>query len=65
MKMTVLFKDIILREIGNRDTGIENKYVDTKGEEVWHGINRYTLLILCIKWNSNENILYSPGTLLN
>ena len=38
----------------NRDTGIENKHMDTKGaRRVWMnweiGIDIYTLLILCIK----------------
>ena len=38
----------------NRDTGIENKYMDTKWEEQgrtgWEiGIDMYTLLILCVK----------------
>ena len=42
-----------------RDTDIENKYVDTKGER-WRGVGRIgtdtcTLLILCIKQTNNEH----------
>ena len=46
----------------NRDTDIENKR-NTKGER--GGMNWeietdiYTLLILCIKWITNESLLYS------
>ena len=48
---------------------IENKCMDTKGERVgggmnWEiGIDIYTLLILCIKQITNENIQYiAQGT---
>ena len=52
----------------NRDTDVENKRMDTKGEREggrnWEiGIGTYTLLILCIKWITNENILHSTGNL--
>ena len=51
----------------NRDTDVENKRVDTKGGKwrvgggggvmSWEiGIDMYTLI--CIKWISNENLLY-------
>ena len=42
--------------------------MDTKGEKGWGdgmnweiGIDIYTLLILCIKYITNENLLYSTG----
>ena len=51
-----------------RDTDVQNKHMDTKGEVGgrvgmnWEiGINIYTLLILCIKYITNENLLYSTG----
>ena len=48
----------------NRDTDVENKHTDTKGEKGdgmnWEvGIDIYTLL--CIKQIINENLLYSTG----
>ena len=48
----------------NRDTEVENKYMDTRGEGEggmnWEiGIDIYTLL--CIKQITNENLLYSTG----
>ena len=49
------------------DTGVENKRTDTKGGRVMGRIGRlgltyiYTLLILCKKLISNENLLYSTG----
>ena len=34
-----------------------------EGEGVgWIGTDIYTLLILCIKWTTNENLLYRTGT---
>ena len=44
----------------NKDTDVENKCMDTKGESVgvmnWEiGINIYTLT--CIKWITNKNLL--------
>ena len=48
------------------DTDVQNKHMDTKGE-MGAGINWeieidvYTLLILCIKYRTNENLLYSTG----
>ena len=51
----------------NRDTDIENKCMDTKGERGWGGrnwqigIDIYTLLLLSIKQITNENILYTTG----
>ena len=50
----------------NRDMDTENKYMDTKGEHgggsSWDiGIDTYALLILCIEWATNENILHSTG----
>ena len=51
---------------------VENKCMDNKvkgwGGRNWEiGIDMYTLLILCIKWTTEGNILYSTGssTLLN
>ena len=39
---------------------VENKYIDTKkGKGI--GIAIYTLLILCIKQITNEDLLYSTG----
>ena len=48
----------------NRDTDVENKRMDSKGERSWGvnweiGIDIYTLL--CLKQITNENILYSTG----
>ena len=49
----------------NRDTDVENKRMDTKGESGgggrgvlnWEiGIDMYTLI--CIKWITNKNLLY-------
>ena len=50
----------------NRDTDVENKRMDTKGESGregggggmnWaNGIDMYTLM--CIKWMTNKNLLY-------
>ena len=51
----------------NRDTDVENKRMDTKGEKWgwgggggvmnWEiGIDMYTLM--CIKWMTNKNLLY-------
>ena len=50
----------------NRDTDVENKFMDTKGERDgemnWEiEIDLYTLLILRIKSIPSENVLYSPG----
>ena len=50
----------------NRDAGIENKCLDTKGIRAggrnWEvEIDTCTLFILCIKWITNENLLYSIG----
>ena len=51
----------------NRDTDVENRHMDTKEEKGEGGMNWeigtdiYTLLILCIKQITNENLLYSPG----
>jgi len=51
----------------NRDTDVENKHTDTVVEGrgsgmYWEiGIGIYTLLILCIKYMTNENLLYSTG----
>ena len=48
-----------------RETGIENKLVVTSAErgegrgKMGYGIKRYKLL--CIKWISNKDILYSTG----
>ena len=47
-----------------RDTDLENKCADTKGKDGgggnWEiGIGTYILLILYIKYITNENILYS------
>ena len=45
-------------------TKVENRCMDTKGERVgggrnWEtGIDTYTLLILCINWTTNKNLLY-------
>ena len=55
MVQMVLFKSI------NRHTDGENKAMDTKGEKQgginWEiGIGIYTLLILCIKQITNENL---------
>ena len=49
-----------------RDTDLENKCTDTKGKDGgggnWEiGIGTYILLILYIKYITNENILYSTG----
>ena len=50
----------------NRDTDIENKHIDTKGERE-DGMNWevetdiYTPLILCIKKITNENLPYRTG----
>ena len=46
----------------NRDTGVENKGMDTKtGKKGWDewgtGIDMYALLILCIKQTINGNLL--------
>ena len=53
-------------QVRNRDTDVENKRMDTKGESGggggvcvmnWEiGINMYTLM--CIKWMTNKNLLY-------
>ena len=49
----------------NRDTDIENKGMDTKGEKQLGRIGRlgliYTLLILCIEQIPNKNIIYNTG----
>ena len=50
----------------NRVTDGEKKFMVTKGGRGcgmnWEiGIDIYTLLILCIKWITNENLLYSTG----
>ena len=50
----------------NRNTDVENKPMDTKGNRGcgmnWEiDIDICTLLILCIKWITNENLLYSTG----
>ena len=50
----------------NRDTDVENKHMNTKGEKGdgmnWEiGIDIYTLLVLGIKEITNENLLYSTG----
>lgn len=52
------------------ETQVENKRMDTKvgnGSEMnWEtGTDICTLLILCIKQMTNENLLYSTGTLLD
>ena len=57
------YRTLYLQSI-NRSMDKENKYKDTKGEsgggKNWEvEIDTYTLLILCIKQISNENILYS------
>ena len=66
------YREIYL-QIRNRDTDVESKVRDIKvgkvmnikaGKSSWvnwePGINIYTL-ILCIKWITNENLLYSTG----
>ena len=48
----------------NRDTDVENKRVDTKwaaGVNWDTGIDVYTVLTLCIKQTTNENLLRSTG----
>ena len=51
----------------NRDIDVENKHMDTKGVKEgvgknWEiGIDIFTLLILCIKQMTSENLLYSTG----
>ena len=50
----------------NRETDAQNKYIDSKGgkwkwDELGDWINLYTLLILCIKQITNENLLNSTG----
>ena len=50
----------------NRDIDIEDKGMDTKGwvggGRKWEsGIDIYTLLILCITYLTNENLVYSTG----
>ena len=55
---------------GNRDTGMEKKCMDTKGERGGEnkqeiGFDVYALWILGIKQITNENTMYSTGTLLN
>ena len=53
----------------NRDTDVENKLMDTKGQK-WQGgggggmnweigIDMYTLI--CIKWITNKNLLYKKN----
>ena len=59
----------------NRCTDIENKLVVTKGERGEGGINQefgmntYKLLVfiygLYIKYITNEDLLHSPGNILN
>ena len=49
----------------NRDTDVENKLIEMKGEREgvvnWEiGTDIYTLL--CIKQKTNENLLYITGT---
>jgi len=55
---------------GNKDTDIENNCMDTGGEREggmnWEiGTDIYMLLILYVKWITNENVLIAQGTLLN
>ena len=54
-------------QIRNRDTDIENKYMETKGGR-WGGMNWETginiYVLLCIKLIINENLLYSTGNLI-
>ena len=51
----------------NRDIDVENKHMDTKGvkegvgKNCEIGIDIFTLLILCIKQMTSENLLYSTG----
>ena len=49
----------------NRDTDVENKRMDNKGERrerrIEIGIDTYMLLIPCIKSITNENLLCSTG----
>ena len=50
----------------NRETDVEDKHMDIKrgrGSEMnWEiKIDIYTLLILCIKYITNKNLLYSTG----
>ena len=44
----------------NKDTDVENKHMDTRGR--WAGMNRVVEAdihrLLCIKWVTNENILW-------
>ena len=46
------------------ETGIEEKPMNTKGEVgEWEELgSTHSLLILCIKWITNENLLYSTGS---
>jgi len=52
----------------NRDTGVENKCMDTKGREGggmnWE-IRTDTYTLLCIKQITNENLLIAQGTLFS
>ena len=47
------------------DTDIEIKQMDTEGENFgvnWEiGVEIYVLVIICIKYIANENLLYSTG----
>ena len=56
--------DDLIREAEIDTREVENKYMDTKvgGGGNWEtGIDTYTLLILCIKQITNENLPYSTG----
>ena len=55
----------------NRDTGVENKYMSTKGKDgggggrTWKtGIHTYTLLILYVKQITNENTGFPAGSVV-